>query len=79
MMPPTRRMAARFLFILVILMSLANLNMWINNLELGDGTSLSTTGHTIRLIIQVAAILLCIWISQIQDANEEVQEQNVHL
>ncbi len=53
----------------LILIYPANLNMWINNLELGDGTSLSPTGHFIRLIIQVLAVAGCIWISRNHNSN----------
>ena len=53
----------------LILIYPANLNMWINNLELGDGTSLSPTGHFIRLIIQVLAVSGCIWISRNHNSN----------
>ncbi len=49
--PNTRRRAAGLLFFLVIAMSLANLNMWINDLPF-NGTKLSTTGHVIRWTIQ---------------------------
>ena len=63
----------------LILIYPANLNMWINNLELGDGTSLSPTGHFIRLIIQLLAIAVCIWIGRIQDTIVEVRKQNVLL
>ena len=50
----------------LVLVYPANLNMWIHDLELGDGTSLSPTGHVIRLLIQLAAIMVCVWISRIQ-------------
>ena len=54
----------------LILIYPANLNMWINNLELGDGTSLSPTGHFIRLIIQVLAVTGCIWISRNHNSKD---------
>ncbi len=54
----------------LILIYPANLNMWINNLELGDGTSLSPTGHFIRLIIQVLAVAGCIWISRNHNSKD---------
>ena len=50
--PPTRRWSARFLIVLVLAMSLANLNMWVNDLPFG-GSRLSTTGHLIRWAIQI--------------------------
>ena len=50
MLPPTRRWSARCLVALVLLMSLANLNMWINDIPF-NGTRLTTTGHIIRWTI----------------------------
>jgi hypothetical protein len=38
--------------------------MWINNLSLGDGTTLSFQGHLIRLLVQMTAIGLCLWLSR---------------
>ncbi len=55
--PATRRWSARLLIVLVLAMSLANLNMWINDLPF-DGTRLSTRGHVVRWIIQ--AVLLAV-------------------
>ena len=49
--PHTRRRAARLLFFLVIAMSLANLNMWVNDLPF-NGHRLSSTEHVIRWAIQ---------------------------
>ena len=42
----------------------ANIYMWMYDLELGDGSSLSTTGHIVRLGLQIFAILLSLWISR---------------
>tara|TARA_B110000046_G_scaffold78924_1_gene87022 strand:- start:48 stop:482 length:435 start_codon:yes stop_codon:yes gene_type:complete len=55
--PATRRWSARLLIVLVLAMSLANLNMWMNDLSFG-GTRLSTRGHVVRWIIQ--ALLLAV-------------------
>lgn len=55
--PATRRWSARLLIMLVLAMSLANLNMWMNDLPFG-GTRLSTRGHVVRWIIQ--AVLLVV-------------------
>ena len=54
----------------LILIYPANLNMWINGLELGDGTSLSSTDHVMRLLIQIVGIAVCIWISQNQNKEK---------
>lgn len=55
--PPSRRWSARILILLVLAMSLANLNMWMNDLPFG-GTRLSTRGHVIRWIIQAVLLVL---------------------
>ena len=55
--PPCRPWSARLLLALVLAMSLANLNMWMNDLPF-SGTRLSTGGHVVRWIIQ--AVLLAI-------------------
>ena len=47
--PKTRKYAAQLLVLLVLCMSLANLNMWINDIPF-NGTRLSTTGHIVRWI-----------------------------
>ena len=55
-MPRTRKRAAMLLFYLVIAMSLANLNMWVNDLPF-NGTRLSTQGHVIRWCVQIGLLL----------------------
>ena len=44
------------LFFLVIAMSLANVNMWVNDLPF-NGTRLSTQGHVIRWCVQIVLLL----------------------
>ena len=56
-LPPTRRRSAQVLLLLVLAMSLANLNMWVNDLPF-NGTRLSTRGHLIRWGIQAVLLLL---------------------
>ena len=51
-LPKTRALSARCFALLVILMSLANINMWWNDLEF-NGTRLSTTGHMLRMSAQI--------------------------
>lgn len=60
--PRTRKISAAALFFLVIAMSLANLNMWINDVPF-NGTRLSTTEHLIRWFIQfiLLGILYLCW------------------
>lgn len=68
--PGTRKRSAMFLFFLVIAMSLANLNMWINDLPF-NGTRLSTQGHVIRWCIQIVLLLTLARIAQIQPFRRE--------
>jgi uncharacterized membrane protein len=44
-----------------MVVSLANLNMYLNDVPF-NGSVLSTTGHIIRLIIQVVLITVLIWL-----------------
>ena len=68
--PRTRKHAAKLLFFLVIAMSLANLNMWINDLPF-NGTKLSTQGHVVRWCIQIVLLLLLAWMAQIHPFRRE--------
>ena len=61
--PSTRNASALATAAFLVLVYPANLNMWINDLSLGDGTSLSPLGHFIRLLAQLTAIALCLWLS----------------
>ena len=64
MIPATRPLSARCLVVLVVLMSLANLNMYLNDVPF-NGSILSTTAHIIRLIIQVVLITVLLWLGSI--------------
>ena len=61
--PRTRKRAAMLLFFLVIAMSLANVNMWVNDLPF-NGTKLSTQGHVIRWCVQIVLLLTLARIAQ---------------
>ena len=63
MLPVARKYAAQFLVVLVLLMSLANLNMWINDLPF-NGNRLSTTGHIIRWLIQFLLLTVLLWLGE---------------
>ena len=63
--PRTRKQAAMLLFFLVMAMSLANLNMWVNDLPF-NGTRLSTQGHVIRWCVQIVLLLTLAWMAQFQ-------------
>ena len=64
-MPRTRKRAAMLLFFLVIAMSLANINMWVNDLPF-NGTRLSTQGHVIRWCVQIVLLLTLARMAQFQ-------------
>ena len=63
--PRTRKRAAMLLFFLVIAMSLANVNMWVNDLPF-NGTRLSTQGHVIRWCVQIVLLLALARMAQFQ-------------
>ena len=64
MIPISRRWSEKILFALVIAMSLANLNMWINDIPF-NGTKLSTTGHLIRWTIQIILLIAILWLGEV--------------
>ena len=61
--PPTRKTAGNASALLLIAVYPANLYMWVYNIELGDGSSLTPTGHVVRLLLQVAGIMVSLWIA----------------
>ena len=71
-LPKTRDLSARLFGLLVLLMSLANLNMWWNDLEF-NGTRLSGTGHLIRLTLQLLLLYTLYWLSR-QDSAEKASK-----
>ncbi|MDP7033917.1 MAG: hypothetical protein QF752_05445 [Planctomycetota bacterium] len=60
--PRTRKRASLGLAALLLALYWANLNMWIHDLSLGDGSSLSRTGHVLRAGIQFLLILTVLWV-----------------
>ena len=78
MVPYTRPRAAFLLVVLVILMSLANLNMWINDVPF-NGTRLTTRGHLIRWIIQFILLGILLWLADLSNkSSETVAVTNQH-
>ena len=61
--PSTRKTAGYASALLLIAVYPANLYMWVYNVELGDGSSLTPTGHVVRLLLQVAGIMVSLWIA----------------
>ena len=49
---------------LLICLYPANLYMWVNSVELGDGASLSQTGNLVRLVLQLGGIWISLWIAE---------------
>ena len=62
--PKSREIAAKCTAIFLVIVYSANLNMWIFNIKLGDGTYLTGTGHVLRLFAQIFMIVLNLWISR---------------
>ena len=59
--PRFRSSAAIGMAIMLILLYWANLNMWVNDIQIG-GTTLTTRGHILRGLIQAALITAALWI-----------------
>ena len=74
-LPWTRAISARILFVLVILMSLANINMWINDIPF-NGTRLSNTGHIIRMLIQVMLLATLAWLGRLPHEGHTHDRRN---
>ena len=49
--------------LLLVMLYPANLYMWIYDIELGDGASLSPTGHIVRFLLQIGGIMISLWIA----------------
>ena len=62
--PFTRIYSAKSLALLLIILYLANLNMWLNDIPF-NGAKLSQIGHLIRFMIQVFLVLVCFWLAEI--------------
>ena len=59
----SRRVSANLLIFFYMVVYLANINMWLNDIPF-NGTQLNQFAHVIRLVIQILLILVCIWISR---------------
>ncbi len=62
--PATRPIAARLMTVLVLLMSLGNLNMWMNDIPF-NGRQLSSMWHLIRMLIQIALLIVLLWLGEV--------------
>ena len=63
-MPKTRKLGGYSSAALLVALYPANLYMWVYDVELGDGASLSPTGHVVRLFAQIAGIMISLWIAE---------------
>ena len=63
-LPKTRKLGGYSSAALLVALYPANLYMWIYDVELGDGASLSPTGHIFRLFAQIAGIMISLWIAE---------------
>jgi uncharacterized membrane protein len=63
MAPVSRRKAGFSTGIFLVMVYWANLNMWINDISIGD-TNFTTSGHLFRAIAQLGMIWLALWIAE---------------
>ena len=74
MLPHSRRLAAIFLVVFLVLVYLANLNMWLNDIPF-NGTLLSKNGHIIRLLVQLVLIYISLWLAHLIGTNIDSQQE----
>ena len=63
MAPVSRRKAGFSTGIFLVMVYWANLNMWINDISIGE-TNFTTSGHVLRAIAQLGMIWLALWIAE---------------
>ena len=61
----SRRITSRVLVFFFTVVYLANMNMWINDIPF-SGTKLTSSGHIVRLLIQLILILTALNLSEMQ-------------
>ncbi len=61
--PVSRRKAGFSTGIFLVMVYWANLNMWINDISIGE-TNFTTSGHVFRAIAQLGMIWLALWIAE---------------
>ena len=64
MLPPSRRLTARFLTGFLVCVYLANLNMWLNDIPF-NAIVFSQNGHIIRLVVQLVLIFISLWLAEL--------------
>lgn len=68
--PVSRRRAGFSTAVFLVLIYWANLNMWVNDITVGD-TTLNTTGHILRGSVQIGMIWLSLWIAKWPQRKEK--------
>ena len=63
--PSSRRIASVGFIIFLVVVYWANINMWINDIEIGEN-KLSPQQHVIRAIIQIILITIVAWIGKLK-------------
>ena len=63
--PSSRRIASLGFIVFLIVVYWANINMWINDIEIGEN-KLSHQQHVIRAIIQIILITIVAWIGKLK-------------
>ena len=62
--PSSRRIASLGFIVFLIVVYWANINMWINDIEIG-GNKLSQQGHILRVLIQFALMVIVGWVGNL--------------
>ena len=62
--PVTQKIGGKSCAMLLIILYWANLNMWINDIEIGN-TRLSQFGHVVRATIQFLLIIVALWLGKL--------------
>ena len=70
MFPRFRRVAARLMILQLMLLYLANLNMWVNDIPF-EGHRFGDVGHSLRLAGQLALIAVAWWLGRKQPATPD--------
>ena len=70
MIPKFTKITAIGMVSMLVVLYWANLNMWINDISLGD-TNLSNVEHIIRAFIQLILILTILWVGKLPPFNQE--------
>ena len=65
MVPRFRSLSAKLMIVQLILLYLANLNMWVNDIAF-EGNRFGPVGHSVRLVIQLVLIGIAAWLGKVK-------------